>query len=241
MWFYSFFSLVSNYTFITLFMVNVPINFQELIWLGLKVINLLVIHTCICIYIYTIACENEFWCFYLIFLDPLCIILVANLCLEKLKTWGVTRRRTLLPVSAVPATGAYFCSSHRHPYPPAPVDLLTTGVPYHFVAIKDNVLHSIRTLCFPGRRHPDVLPARSNIAHYIVIIIRALLCPWRSPYMPLMRFSLPYQWKVELFAEIARGKIFFSFNFWYIFLAKHAKILKANECQKEQKYTTKVL
>ena len=70
-----------------------------------------------------------------------------------------------------------------------PDDMLTTGVAYCFVAIKDNVLHSIRTLCFPGRRHPDVLPARSNIAHYIVIVIRALyVCgghpmrPWRASH-----------------------------------------------------------
>ena len=99
---------------------------------------------------------------------------------------------TRLPVSAVPATGACFCSSHRRPCPPAPVDLLTTGVPYRFVAIKDNVLHSIRTLCFPGRRHSDIFRARPNIAHYIVIVIRTLLCPWRSPYAPLTCFSLPY-------------------------------------------------
>ena len=71
----------------------------------------------------------------------------------------VHRWRTRLPVSAVPATGTCFCSSHRRPCPLALVDLLTTGVPYRFVAIKDNVLHSIRTLCFPGRRHPDILPA----------------------------------------------------------------------------------
>jgi len=91
---------------------------------------------------------------------------------------------TRLPVSSVLATGACFCSSHRRLCPPAPVDLLTTGVPYRFVAIKDNVLHSIRTLCFLGRRHPDVLPARPNIAHYIVIVIRALYVCGGHPMRP---------------------------------------------------------
>ena len=58
---------------------------------------------------------------------------------------------------ASPPASVRFCSSHRCPCPPAPVDLLTTDdVPYHFVADKGNILHSIRTLCFPcrGRRHP---------------------------------------------------------------------------------------
>ena len=64
---------------------------------------------------------------------------------------------SLTPLSLPPVP--VFCCSHRRPCPPAPVDLLTTGVPYRFVAIKDIVLHSIRTLCFPSRRHPDILPA----------------------------------------------------------------------------------
>ena len=89
----------------------------------------------------------------------------------------VHRWRTRLPVSAVPATGACFCSSHRRPCPPAPVDLLTTGVPYRFVAIKDNVLHSIRTLCFPGRRHPDILPARPNITGPFMSVEVTLCAP----------------------------------------------------------------
>jgi len=65
-----------------------------------------------------------------------------------------------------------------------PDDMLTTGVAYRFVAIKDNVLHSIRTLRFPGHRHPDVLPACPNIARYIVIIVRALYVHGGYPMRP---------------------------------------------------------
>ena len=58
---------------------------------------------------------------------------------------------------ASPPASVRFCSSHQCPYPPAPIDLLTTDdVPYRFVVDEGNVLHSIRMLCFPcrGRRHP---------------------------------------------------------------------------------------
>ena len=51
---------------------------------------------------------------------------------------------------ASPLASVRFCSSHQCPYPPAPIDLLTTDdVPYRFVVDEGNVLHSIRMLCFP--------------------------------------------------------------------------------------------
>ena len=93
-------------------------------------------------------------------------------------------------------------------------------LPYCFVANKGNVLHSIWMLCFPGpgRRHPHVLPACSNICTLHGHHDQSPFYPWRSPCAPLIRFSLPYRWKaVELFVETGRGKILFSFNFWYIF------------------------
>ena len=71
-------------------------------------------------------------------------------------------------VKASPLASVRFCSSHRCPCPPAPVDLLTTDdVPYHFVADKGNILHSIRTLCFPcrGRRHPHAFSQRVLTSH----------------------------------------------------------------------------